>query len=454
MDDAPPGNQAHQTLLRQMASSSGDSYLTDEDHLIDVFSSIAQTICSGPFQVNAGTDQFVVLNTPASSKQTTLAGSVSPAGATVSWQVIGVPTGVDPNGVQFSPANSTHPTVTFPEAGLYQLQLTATLSSRTASDIVEVRLVPNQPSKINAGPDRQIPFGASASLTGIVSDDGLPVGRILDVRWTSSSPGAVTFDDDTDLMTIAHFTVRGVYTLHLTATEKVGGTSILSTTDDAIIIVSDETSRTYTRNVDFSEGSLFNLNFNEVPDELRLNKNITPLPYIYIACSERGTVVRIDINSGQIVGEYATAPGSAADRKGKVWPSRLAVDSKGNVWVANSGDRWVDPADSIAKSSIARIGVVIGGTRGHKVGSTFVPDPNGDYLAPPFIYNTCVDRHGTTTADPPDGLIKTSRGRRVGFEDIRSWNNSGGVDSDGGVATAEDEGILNFVRVQPTGTGE
>ena len=218
------------------------------------------------------------------------------------------------------------------------------------------------------------------------------------------------------------------------------------------VTVVDLRSRTFTRNVDFEQGNLFNVNYDTLPDALQLNSTTTIYPYVYIACSDRGTVVRVDSNTGQIVGEYATAPGSATDRKGKVWPSRLAVDSKGNVWVANSGDRWVDPADGLTKSSITRIGVVIGGTRGRKdpVDGHFIPDQNGDYLAPPFIYNTCVDRFGTTPEDPPDGLIKTSRGKG----DIRPWANAGGVDSNGGVDTAEDECIVNFVRVLPTGTGQ
>ncbi|UCE62042.1 MAG: hypothetical protein JSU63_10035, partial [Phycisphaerales bacterium] len=55
-------------------------------------------------------------------------------------------------------------------------------------------------------------------------------------------------------------------------------------------------------------------------------------------------------------------------------------------------------------------------------------------LAPPFVYNTCVDRNG-------DGYITTSGGPGP-----LPWPNQGDVDTDGGVSTAVDECILQYVR--------
>ncbi len=90
------------------------------------------------------------------------------------------------------------------------------------------------------------------------------------------------------------------------------------------------------------------------------------------------------------------------------------------------------------KGSIARLGLVTGGTRANADGS---PNPVGDYLKAPYAYNTCVDRDS-------DGLLMTSRG----LGDIRPWTNEGGADNDGGVTTAADECVINYTRVTGTFT--
>ena len=61
-----------------------------------------------------------------------------------------------------------------------------------------------------------------------------------------------------------------------------------------------------------------------------------------------------------------------------------------------------------------------------------------EYLKPPFLYTTCVDRNH-------DGLIHTSRGAG----DVRPWPNitDGNGGTDGIVQDAEDEAILVFQRV-------
>jgi streptogramin lyase len=82
--------------------------------------------------------------------------------------------------------------------------------------------------------------------------------------------------------------------------------------------------------------------------------------------------------------------------------------------------------------------LVIGGTRCDANGT---PNPAGQFLKPPFQYNTAVDRNG-------DGMIKTS----IGLGNILPWSNAGSVDSNGGVSTADDECIINYVRVIGTGT--
>jgi hypothetical protein len=189
--------------------------------------------------------------------------------------------------------------------------------------------------------------------------------------------------------------------------------------------------RTYTLDADFDEGTLLNVNHDVVHDQLQLNQMTTPFPFVNIACSARGTAVRIDVNTGVILGEYLTAPNGRGRN-----PSRTTVDKFGNVWVANRDES--DLSGGEPKGSVTRIGLVIGGTRCDADGT---PNAAGQYLKPPFAYSTVSDRDG-------DGLIKTS----IGLENILPWSNAGGADTHGGVSTADDECIINYTRVTGTGT--
>lgn len=191
-------------------------------------------------------------------------------------------------------------------------------------------------------------------------------------------------------------------------------------------------STVYTLNSDFDQGNLVNVN-HDTPNQLELNAQTAPPPFIWVACSQRGTVVRIDVANGNIIGEYKTAPDGRSKN-----PSRTTVDLYGNVWVGNRDEASSIKIDGVTlpRGSVVKIGVTIGGTRCDADGT---PNSSGDYLKPPFTFNTCVDRDG-------DGLIKTSRG----LGDIRSWSNADGVDNDGGVETADDEAILIFSRTTAT----
>ncbi len=190
--------------------------------------------------------------------------------------------------------------------------------------------------------------------------------------------------------------------------------------------------RTFTNSDDFQQGILVNLNL-DVSGQLQLNPlALAPFPFVNVAATARGTVVRIDANSGQIIGEYYSAPQSFTRN-----PSRTTVDQLGNVWCGDrgTGANWV-----------VKVGLVVGGTRGDKNGDgTFSPNPAGQYLAPPLAYSTCIDRDG-------DGLIKTSKG----LGDILPWSNV--TDGTGGgpnvgpalVEDAQDECTLVFQRLPGT----
>ncbi len=85
---------------------------------------------------------------------------------------------------------------------------------------------------VNAGPDQTITLPATALLSGMASDDGLPSG-ILATTWSKvSGPGTVTFGNVSVLSTTATFSLAGTYTLRLT-----GNDNLLSASNDIIITV-------------------------------------------------------------------------------------------------------------------------------------------------------------------------------------------------------------------------
>lgn len=148
--------------------------------------------------------------------------------------------------------------------------------------------------------------------------------------------------------------------------------------------------------------------------EVRLNDAIlTPFNHIWVALSGRDAAVRINTNINPttvgngdayltaaeaggtaVLGEYLTRPNGMAGN-----PSRTTVDANGDVWVGNRNES-SGGLGSVTKISASPTGTTSTGTWN---GSTF------DRLA---------------------------------------WTNTGGVDSSGGVSTATDSAITNYVRTE------
>lgn len=159
----------------------------------------------------------------------------------------------------------------------------------------------------------------------------------------------------------------------------------------------------YTTDADFNSGEPIGVNHDDVPDQLQLDSTPKPYHFIWVACSARGTVVKVDTRDGKILGEFNSAPtnGKLGD------PSRTTVDQNGSVWVANRED--LGPNDT---GTIVHIGL----------------DEN----------NQCEDRNG-------DGIIQTS----TGLGDIKPWIDASGTR---GVQTAQDECIVHYTVVTSSGT--
>jgi YVTN family beta-propeller protein len=141
-------------------------------------------------------------------------------------------------------------------------------------------------------------------------------------------------------------------------------------------------------------------------DAIHLSQGIvTQFDFIWVACSGRGTAVRIDTNTGTVLGEYRTAPAGMGTN-----PSRTTVDANGDVWVGNRNEMGWVPAGAAQN------------TVGMSMGS---------------VVKISASATGPNTS--------------TGLGDIKDWTNSGGADTYGGTSTAVDPAILNYVRVPGTG---
>ena len=100
--------------------------------------------------------------------------------------------------------------------------------------------------------DQTLTLPASASLSGAVSDDGLPIPPgLITFGWTKfSGPGTVTFANSTALQTIASFSTAGTYVLRLTTSD---GASAVS--DDLTVTVNDSSEPLRIESVGWSGGT-------------------------------------------------------------------------------------------------------------------------------------------------------------------------------------------------------
>ena len=93
-------------------------------------------------------------------------------------------------------------------------------SGGSVFDAVVSVVVDNDAPDVDAGPDQSISFGNAATLSGSVSDDGLPEGSTLVIAWSQiSGPGITVFADASDPSTEATPSLPGTYVLRLTATD-------------------------------------------------------------------------------------------------------------------------------------------------------------------------------------------------------------------------------------------
>jgi hypothetical protein len=84
----------------------------------------------------------------------------------------------------------------------------------------------NRPPQVYAGPDADLnSTSASVTLSGIISDDGLPLGQVTSQWSFVSGPGIPTFANAASASTTATFPADGLYLLRLTANDGISSAS-------------------------------------------------------------------------------------------------------------------------------------------------------------------------------------------------------------------------------------
>jgi len=210
----------------------------------DVFGNIGTasvnvTVNTTPNQapiVDAGADQSITLPVNIAILNGIVTDDGLPEGVDVkiTWSQVSSPTG---GTVTFSgEPNAAVTTATFNIAGTYVLKLEANDTALSASDtttvVVKEPQPPNLAPVVNAGADQVLTLPAQASLSGTVTDDGLPNNQLA-INWSKvSGAGTVTFTNPTAATTTASFSAAGVYSLRLTA-----GDGQLSSSDDVQVNV-------------------------------------------------------------------------------------------------------------------------------------------------------------------------------------------------------------------------
>ncbi|MBI4334860.1 MAG: hypothetical protein HY673_26695 [Chloroflexi bacterium] len=103
-----------------------------------------------------------------------------------------------------------------------------------------------------------------------------------------------------------------------------------------MLVRGSATNKTWTTDADFDLGVLQGVEHTTVHDQLQLSKTSSTFPFLWIANAGEDTVSKIDSDTGKELARYRTwFNGPLHGAWSGAAPSRTAVDSSGNVYVAN-----------------------------------------------------------------------------------------------------------------------
>ncbi|MEM7790578.1 MAG: Ig-like domain-containing protein, partial [Verrucomicrobiota bacterium] len=184
--------------------------------------------------------------------------------------------------------------------------------------------------------------GEQESLTILLSATDVD-GDTLSYRLTSLPSGGVLVDSEGNPVSVGQLLASPA----LTYTPNEGfffsdgftfvAEDASSSSDEAAIVMTvapEPRSRTWTVTDDFNEGLLVGIS-TEVSDQLQLGIDATSLNYLWVPVTTKGTIVRIDIESARVLGEYRSAPSFDPEETERENPSRVTFDQSGNAWIAN-----------------------------------------------------------------------------------------------------------------------
>ncbi len=338
-----------------------------------------------PPVVNAGLSQTNSFGTPISLSGT-VADDGLPVGApvTATWsQVSG------PGTISFANVHLTNTTVTASQGGIYTLRLTAddTLATNSADVTTKFNRAPVAQGQSVSGHEGQ----ASSVTLGGTDPDGDPITFAVTQgpAWgtlTGTAPN-LTYTPNSGFF--------GQDGFSFVATDGLATSAVALV---SITVAPNPRSRTYTLNADFLQGQFFKA-LEVTNDELMLRSKAEAFNNLWVAVSTKGTIVRVDTDTGEIKGEYKSAPDGEP-----LSPSRTTVDMDGSVWAANRN------GNSVVHISVPEAGL-------------------------------WKDRN-------TNGVLDTS----TGLGDVRPWPNPNHIDSNGGVSSAQDELIIHYVKVRASGT--
>ncbi len=197
------------TYVLNLAASDGELSANDNTTVTVLPSNQAPT-------VDAGTDAGVTL--PNNLQLNGTASDDSGTPPNVRWEKVSG-AGI----VTFDDADSLNTNVSFSLAGTYVLKLRAEDGDLDRSDEITVTVDPaptNQPPVVSTGGNQNIILPTnSVTLSGEVTDDGLPSNN-LTIEWSKTSgDGNVVFANANSANTTATFDAAGSYVLRLTASD-------------------------------------------------------------------------------------------------------------------------------------------------------------------------------------------------------------------------------------------
>jgi arylsulfatase A len=105
-------------------------------------------------------------------------------------------------------------------ARFYDQALSASAVAGLNTNPLAPEALGNISPEVSAGVDQSVSYVAGAALDGTLSDDGLPSGSSLSVKWRAiDGPGTAAFSNDTSVATAAGFDLPGIYRLWLEAND-------------------------------------------------------------------------------------------------------------------------------------------------------------------------------------------------------------------------------------------